>query len=180
MSTVLKVARTPAASRAARTSASGTDQSHASWASEKPSRLARRHARRSIAGEAELGEGGALLDDGEDLVEEPGVDLGALGEHSTEMPRRSAASSWKGRSGVPMAARLQQLLVVEVVEHRLGRDRTPGRGGRARGSASPSAAHSGNVRPIAIASPTDCIDVPSTPGVPGNFSNAQRGTLVTT
>ena len=39
---------------------------------------------------------------------------------------------------------------------------------------------SGNVRPMAIASPTDCICVPSTPVVPGNFSNAQRGILVTT
>ena len=33
---------------------------------------------------------------------------------------------------------------------------------------------------MAIASPTDCIDVPSTPGALGNFSKAQRGTLVTT
>ncbi len=39
---------------------------------------------------------------------------------------------------------------------------------------------SGNVRPMAIASPTDCICVPSTPDVPGSFSNAQRGTFVTT
>ena len=33
---------------------------------------------------------------------------------------------------------------------------------------------------MAMASPTDCIDVPSTPALPGNFSNAHRGTLVTT
>ena len=33
---------------------------------------------------------------------------------------------------------------------------------------------------MAIASPTDCIWVPRTPDVPGNFSNAQRGILVTT
>ena len=39
---------------------------------------------------------------------------------------------------------------------------------------------SGNVRPIAITSPTDCICVPSTGAAPGNFSNAHRGTLVTT
>ena len=39
---------------------------------------------------------------------------------------------------------------------------------------------SGNVRPIAITSPTDCIIVPSTGDAPGSFSNAQRGTLVTT
>ena len=39
---------------------------------------------------------------------------------------------------------------------------------------------SGNVRPIAMTSPTDCICVPSTGDAPGSFSNAQRGTLVTT
>ena len=39
---------------------------------------------------------------------------------------------------------------------------------------------SGNVRPIAIASPTDCIWVPRIPVVPGSFSNAQRGIFVTT
>jgi hypothetical protein len=33
---------------------------------------------------------------------------------------------------------------------------------------------------MAMASPTDCIRVPSTPGMPGNFSNAQRGIFVTT
>ena len=33
---------------------------------------------------------------------------------------------------------------------------------------------------MAMASPTDCIDVPSTAELPGNFSNAHRGTLVTT
>ena len=33
---------------------------------------------------------------------------------------------------------------------------------------------------MAMASPTDCIWVPSTPLVPGNFSNAHRGILVTT
>ena len=38
----------------------------------------------------------------------------------------------------------------------------------------------GDVRPIDIASPTDCICVPSSPDVPGSFSNAQRGIFVTT
>ena len=36
-----------------------------------------------------------------------------------------------------------------------------------------------NVRPIAIASPIDCIFVPSCGGT-GNFSNANRGTFTTT
>ena len=39
---------------------------------------------------------------------------------------------------------------------------------------------SGNVRPIAMTSPTDCIWVPSTGVEPGSFSNAHRGTFVTT
>ena len=33
---------------------------------------------------------------------------------------------------------------------------------------------------MAMTSPTDCMEVPSTPEVPGNFSNAQRGIFVTT
>ena len=36
------------------------------------------------------------------------------------------------------------------------------------------------VRPIAIASPTLCMWVERRPSVPGNFSKANRGTLVTT
>jgi hypothetical protein len=38
---------------------------------------------------------------------------------------------------------------------------------------------SAKVRPIAIASPTDFMRVVSVVSVPGNFSNAQRGTLTT-
>ena len=37
-----------------------------------------------------------------------------------------------------------------------------------------------NVRPMAIASPTDFICGPSVESAPGNFSNAKRGTFVTT
>ena len=37
-----------------------------------------------------------------------------------------------------------------------------------------------NVRPIAIASPTDFICGPSTSRAAGNFSNVNRGILVTT
>jgi hypothetical protein len=38
----------------------------------------------------------------------------------------------------------------------------------------------GEVRPIAIASPTDFIVVVSVGSAAGNFSNAKRGTLTTT
>jgi hypothetical protein len=37
-----------------------------------------------------------------------------------------------------------------------------------------------NVLPIAMTSPTECILVVSLGTAPGNFSNAKRGTLVTT
>ena len=37
-----------------------------------------------------------------------------------------------------------------------------------------------NVRPIAMASPTDFIEVVSVVSAPGNFSKAKRGILVTT
>ena len=47
-------------------------------------------------------------------------------------------------------------------------------------SAAPSAGSSAKVRPIAIASPTDFIEVVSTGSAPGNFSKAKRGILVTT
>ena len=36
------------------------------------------------------------------------------------------------------------------------------------------------VRPIAMASPTDFIEVVSVSSAPGNFSNAKRGIFVTT
>ena len=39
---------------------------------------------------------------------------------------------------------------------------------------------SGKVRPMAMASPTDFIEVVSTGFAPGNFSKAKRGILVTT
>ncbi len=94
-------------------------------------------------------------------------------------PRRRAASTWNRRSGVGTAQR-----------------RTSSSVSRASQACSPGSAlspyrpvsndrmafwsDSVNVRPIAMASPTDCIWVPRTPGASGNFSNAHRGTLVTT
>ncbi len=39
---------------------------------------------------------------------------------------------------------------------------------------------SAKVRPMAITSPTDFIEVVSSASAPGNFSKAKRGTLVTT
>ena len=39
---------------------------------------------------------------------------------------------------------------------------------------------SAKLRPMAMASPTDFMEVVSTGAVPGNFSKVKRGTLVTT
>ena len=39
---------------------------------------------------------------------------------------------------------------------------------------------SAKLRPMAIASPTDFMEVVSTGSAPGNFSKVKRGTLVTT
>ncbi len=44
----------------------------------------------------------------------------------------------------------------------------------------PFCSASAKLRPIAIASPTDFIDVVSSAGVPGNFSKVKRGIFTTT
>ena len=98
---------------------------------------------------------------------------------SIVIPRRSAASSWKGRSGVPIAARATSSSSVRPSSTASpGSQFKPARPTSRLRSAFCS--DSGKVRPMAMASPTDCMEVPSTPGLVGNFSNAQRGTLVTT
>ena len=45
---------------------------------------------------------------------------------------------------------------------------------------SPFCSDSANVRPMAMTSPTDFIDVVSTASASGNFSKVKRGILVTT
>ena len=161
---------------------SGMSQRWASWASLKPSRLARRHARR--------------------------VERGRLAERrrARGAPRRSPASGRGTRcrcgrrrgSRSTVDAAPQQLADLEdplgrrarrsppAARRRRGRPARP-RPGRQLSPRRPCSSErsafcrlSGNVRPIAIASPTDCICVPSTPVVPGSFSNAQRGIFVTT
>ena len=98
---------------------------------------------------------------------------------STVTPRRISSATWNTRSGVgmPMAASSP---AVGWPASRLS-------AGSALSPRRPCSSErnafcklSGNVRPIAITSPTDCIWVPSTPVVPGSFSKAHRGTFVTT
>ena len=98
---------------------------------------------------------------------------------STDTPRRRAASRRKGRSGVARATmRTSSSSECASYSRSVGSQLSPHRPVSSERSA--FCRLSGNVRPIAITSPTDCIIVPSTGDAPGSFSNAQRGTLVTT
>jgi hypothetical protein len=95
------------------------------------------------------------------------------------MPRRSAASSSKMRSGVATATRSSSSSSSSSSRAAsAGSALSPARPCSSERSAFCS--DSQNVRPMAITSPTDCMRVPSRPSVPGSFSKAQRGTLVTT
>ena len=171
---------TPAAGRAAATPSPSTPHRWASWASEKPSRLARRQSARVIG----AGPGPRRRRRSSTIASIWSRNQSSMRQRSwivvdRSTPRRSSSPTWKMRSGVGTA--------IAASSRRRSRRRAPprrgrrrARGGPARASAAPSAGYSGNVRPIAITSPTDCICVPSTPAVPGSFSNAQRGTFVTT
>ena len=95
------------------------------------------------------------------------------------MPRRSTASSWKIRSGVAMHDwASSSSTVTSSYWASAGSQLRPRR--PCSSERRPFCSDSGKVRPMAMTSPTDCIWVPSTPLVPGNFSKAQRGILVTT
>ena len=110
--------------RGARTSASSTPTTgRRAGASEKPSRLARRQCRAVMPCEARCSSRRARSSViASDLVEEPRVDRRSPRRaRSTLTPRRSAASSWNGRSGVAIAPRAHELVVVELVERGLAR-----------------------------------------------------------
>ena len=98
---------------------------------------------------------------------------------SIDTNRRSAASTWKMRSGVGTAAARTSSSSERASSSRsAGSQLSPSRPVSSERTAFCS--DSQNVRPIAMTSPTDCICVPSTGFEPGSFSNAQRGILVTT
>jgi len=92
-----------------------------------------------------------MIFDGCDLIDEPRVDAGC---RSAQRASRSAGSPGGSRQCSGAA------------------------GFSSERSAFCSA--SGKLRPIAIASPTDFMCVVSTGFAPGNFSNANLGTLTTT
>ena len=98
---------------------------------------------------------------------------------SSGTPRRSNASNWVMRPGVAIAAAASR-----ASSSNSSRAASAGSQFRPRRPFSsermPFCSDSGKVLPMAMTSPTDCMEVPSTPEVPGNFSNAQRGIFVTT
>ncbi len=103
---------------------------------------------------------------------------------STVTPRSSAAATRKMRSGVGTALRATRSSVSMPASGATSVPRLSRSGVSPGYPVSSDRRHfcsdSGNVRPIAMASPTDCIIVLSTGDAPGSFSNAQRGILVTT
>ena len=123
---------------------------------------------------------GFHVDDAAHLGEEPGIDLAGIEDllvgpaephrlrHLQDAVRRRRAERGADRVLVVAAAEPVDLDLVEA-----GAGRSPG----------PRSAFcrlSWKVRPIAITSPTDFIDVVSVCEAPGNFSKAKRGILVTT
>jgi hypothetical protein len=154
-------ARRARASARARTSASSTPHSP-SWASEKPSRLARRQSRASCRrGRPRRGRLAPLDDDAR---------IWSRNHGSTRWPRRaSIVRRAAARLELERPVRRADGGARERARRRRARRVRLGRvaGAAARPCSSERSAFcsaSVNVRPIAIASPTDFICVPSTPG----------------
>ena len=168
--------------RGAHVAPRATPHSHASCASEKPRRLARRQSRRSCrrspisaevrrAPRRSAGSGRGTT----------GRPWWRSASASTLMPRRSAASSWNGRSGVAMAAWRDELVVGRA-------RRARPRPGRSSGPSRPCSSERMRLLQRLGEGAADGhgladrlhLTCRARPGVPGNFSNAHRGTLVTT
>ncbi len=95
---------------------------------------------------------------------------------STESPARSACAAISNRSGRG----------VESTARYASAPPSPGGSTGSRPESpvsmlrSPFCSASAKLRPIAIASPTDFMEVESSAGVPGNFSKVNRGIFTTT
>ena len=129
------------------------------------------------AGEAELGEVGPLVDDLGDLVEEPRVDPGRARPRARSRcpaaarPRAGRAGrAWRWRPA-PTSSSSGSASSAASARSQL----SPARPCSSERSAFCS--DSGNVRPMAMASPTDCIEVPSTPGGAGELLERPPGHL---
>jgi hypothetical protein len=92
---------------------------------------------------------------------------------STLMPARSASATTRARSGFGVASAVRS-----VVWSVMPRSSSP-----AKPVSSPRRPFwkaSAKLRPIAMVSPTDFMEVVSVAGVPGNFSKVKRGIFTTT
>ncbi len=127
VSTVFMVARTPGGQPGgAHLVLVDADHSQASWASEKPSRLARRQSARLQLrpGRRSAAEPGPLVDDQGDLVEEPRVDPGGLVQPLDADAPPQGRLQLEGPVGGGDGGPAHQLVVVPAVVERLGRDRS--------------------------------------------------------
>ncbi len=103
-----------------------------------------------------------------------------IGSRATRGPARNAWAITRSRSGVgrPSAARSASCGRSGSVRPSISTSSRPSRPVSSERSAFCS--DSANVRPSAMTSPTDFIEVVRIGSVSGNFSNVNRGTLVTT
>ena len=113
-----------------------------------------------------------------DPFEEPGVDLAAFVDLFDAQPQAHRLRHLEQAIGRRLADRGAQHVVVVAEAKPVDLDLVqPVEAGLER--AQRLLQRFGNVRPIAIASPTDFIAVVSVGSAPGNFSNAKRGIFVT-
>ena len=113
-----------------------------------------------------------------DLVDEPGVDAaGRVDLLDAWRPRAAPARRCRaGPRAAPSALRARQVGAAASLSSGTVQKLAAGVSSERRALFSAS----GKLRPIAIASPTLFMCVVSTGSAPGNFSNANRGTLTTT
>ena len=114
-------------------------------------------------------------------MQEPGIDPGALGDRLDRGAELSARLIWKTRSGVGVRSAASTVSSDSSCSRSSAGVAPTTQPVRSVSSPrSPFWNASLNVRPIAIASPTDFIWVVSVGSAAGNFSNANRGILTTT
>ena len=119
------------------------------------------------------------IDDVLQLLDEPRVDLAGIVDLlvvDAEPERLRDFQQPVGGGGAERGT--HHVLVVALAEPFEGDVVDPGQARLHR--AQRLCSDSGKVRPMAMASPTDFIEVVSTGFAPGNFSKAKRGILVTT
>ena len=180
----LNTGRTPSARRLAVTASVSVPVSLPSRLSEKPLAFSRRNAP-AVAGRPLALISASLSTSARISERNHGSTRQALWISSSPAPTRMACAILSRRSGVgvPSAARMAALLSASSMPLAGSKPSMAISSSPVRPVSSERSAFckdSWKVRPIAIASPTDFIEVVSTCVAPGNFSKAKRGILVTT